>query len=881
MNSYLSSHPSPDKPSCTHTRIGGEGVYGGSYCIPNLAEFFKLYVKHVFVDNQLEYLTEKQLESGPIGIDIDLRYHEPKRAYSNDDIIDFVDILMDEINTLFTITGNFDIYVFEKPNINVTSTQIKDGIHMIVSLNLDSAAKTILRTRLLSKMDIWKNLKLVNDWNSVLDENVFKGSTNWQLYGSRKPGHEAYQLSTVYTFNKEDQSYAIHSYPGSSFVVQTDFHKLSIRTPANETPSLKPEYMAEYEAAKQRKRPVIVHANPPSETIDTLAKLNASIEKKMESFGSSEYMAVDAHKYVMCLPETYYNDYDKWIRVGWALYHTHKDLFLSWVKFSSQSDKFSFNDVPKLEKQWNEFKRDNGLTIRSIMFWARTENANEYNLIKEQSVDAAVDAIIYNSQECTEFDIADILFRLYKDRFICAELKNMRWYQYTHNRWIESEAGTDLRNQITSPQGVYGIFSKKRVVICNQITTTAPDDENYSKLKQRQKNIDNIMTRILKKHGDNIMKEASHKFYVPDFMRLLDSKNHILCFTNGVIDFSTNTFRQGMPEDFTHKYTHIPYLEKGNPVIENEINTFLHQLFPDDELFEYMYDHMASMLLGKNSNQTFNIYIGSGRNGKSKLIELLSNGLGDYKTTIPISIITKPRTNVGGASPEIAALVGIRLAVMQESSVHDRINEGPLKELTGGDSIQCRALYSKPITFVPQFKLVMATNNLPGIDGKDDGTWRRVRSVEFKSQFKEKEKVDPYSKYQFAVDKNIDENFKTWAPVFMKMLVERAFVTKGIVKDCAMVMVNSEKYRRDQDYLAIFMDKYVYEDPNGNLMEHELLEKFKEWWKMYYGDKRVMGKELFDHIHKKYAEHPTIKSKGTVWSGLKMHYEKYDAVEDI
>jgi hypothetical protein len=33
--------------------------------------------------------------------------------------------------------------------------------------------------------------------------------------------------------------------------------------------------------------------------------------------------------------------------------------------------------------------------------------------------------------------------------------------------------------------------------------------------------------------------------------------------------------------------------------------------------------------------------------------------------------------------------------------------------------------------------------------------------------------------------------------------------------------------------------------------------------------------------YKKYAEHPTIKSKGTVWSGLKMHYEKYDAVEDI
>jgi P4 family phage/plasmid primase-like protien len=787
--------------------------------------------------------------------------------------------LMDEINTLFNVTENFEIYVFEKENINVTPSQIKDGIHMIVSLNLDATSKTILRNRLLSKMDIWKKLNLANDWNSVLDENVFKGSTNWQLYGSRKPGHEAYQLTWVYTCNKTAQSYDIHSHPGASFPIQTDFYKLSIRTPANETPLVKQEFTAEYDAAKQRKRAIVVHTSADSDKIDTLSKLNAALDKKLASFESSEYSAVDAHKYAMCLPATYYNDYDKWIRVGWALYHTNRELFLSWVKFSSQSDKFSFNDIPKLESQWNNFKRDHGLTIRSIMFWARTENLTDYNLIKDQSVDAAIDAIIYNTQECTEFDIADILFRLYKDRFICAELKNMKWYQYVHNRWIESEAGTDLRNQITSPQGVYGLFSKKRIVICNQITMTAPDDENYSKLKQRQKSIDSIMTRILKKHGDNIMKEASHKFYVPDFIQLLDSNPNILCFTNGVIDFTSNTFRQGMPEDYTHKCTDIPYMTEPNEDVETQIKTFLHQLFPDDELYEYMYDYMASILIGKNINQTFNILIGSGSNGKSKLVDLLSKGLGKYKTTIPISIITKSRTNVGGASPEIAALVGILLAVMQESSVSDRINEGPLKELTGGDSVQCRALYSKPFTFTPKFKILMCTNNLPGIDGKDDGTWRRVRSVEFKSKFKES--IDPTSKYQFLMDKNIDEKFNTWAPYFMRMLVERAFATKGIVKDCSMVLVNSEKYRKDQDYMASFMDKHVYEDADGTLMEHELLEKFKEWWKMYYGDKRVMGKELFDYIHKKYADHPTIKSRGTLWYGIKMHSEKYDDVDDI
>jgi putative DNA primase/helicase len=288
---------------------------------------------------------------------------------------------------------------------------------------------------------------------------------------------------------------------------------------------------------------------------------------------------------------------------------------------------------------------------------------------------------------------------------------------------------------------------------------------------------------------------------------------------------------------------------------------------------------MASILIGKNTEQTFNIYIGNGSNGKSKLIELLSLILGDYKQTIPVSVITKPRTNIGGASPEIAALVGVRLAVMQESSVRDRINEGPLKELTGGDAIQCRALYKDSFTFIPHFKVVMATNNLPEVEGTDYGTWRRICSVEFKSSFTEKI-TDPTSKYQFLIDKNIDEKFKTWGPIFMRMLIERAYKTNGKVRKCNMVMVNSDKYRKEQDYLASFTDKYIVEDKDGTFVEMDLVERFKEWWKLYYGNKQVMGKELFSYLHKKYKDHPTIKSKGTVWYGVKIH-DMHDTVSDI
>jgi P4 family phage/plasmid primase-like protien len=257
----------------------------------------------------------------------------------------------------------------------------------------------------------------------------------------------------------------------------------------------------------------------------------------------------------------------------------------------------------------------------------------------------------------------------------------------------------------------------------------------------------------------------------------------------------------------------------------------------------------------------------------------MSSILGDYKATIPVSLITKQRVNIGGASPEVAGLVGIRYAVMQESSVNDRINEGPMKELTGGDAIQCRALYQEPITFIPQFKLVMPTNNLPNIESKDEGTWRRIRACEFKSQFKEE--PDPTSKYQFPVDKNLDRKFESWKVAFMSLLVDRTYTTLGNVTDCKMVMMHSERYRKDQDGLASFVHDFVQLNPSGKITVADLLAVFKDHWKMMYGNNVPNGKVLLDFIKKLYAENTSVVFGSTVWRGIKLMKDEVETMDEI
>ena len=93
----------------------------------------------------------------------------------------------------------------------------------------------------------------------------------------------------------------------------------------------------------------------------------------------------------MCLGDKYYDPHDQWLHVGWALHNTSKKLFLTWLSFSSKSDKFDINDIPDLYEKWNEMKVDSQnfktYSDRSIRYWARIDNKTEYEKINKQSIE--------------------------------------------------------------------------------------------------------------------------------------------------------------------------------------------------------------------------------------------------------------------------------------------------------------------------------------------------------------------------------------------------------------------------------------------------------------------------------------------------------------
>ena len=929
LNEFLAKHSAKNEQktgdviSCTHTRIPDkeQNIYAGAYIIPKeeLNVFYSLYYDSIFNKKRKEYLTEKQLEiGGPMAVDFDFRYNYDvnSRQHTTEHISDMVCEYAEVIKECYLIEPNkpFDIFVFEKPNVNrlADGSLTKDGIHMLIGMQIDHTMQTLIRDKMIDKLkDIW-DLPLINTWDSVLDEGISKGKTNWQLFGSRKPGNEAYEITHHYimSIDPTDSQYEMNEEDVSKFDLKKNFEKLSVQYDKNPKFEINPKIIDEYskrlssgrstkikKASSKIKMNLIVEddENENDEYISiTDIKDKETLEKAvnvmLNSLKSNEYEISETHYFAQALPEKYYQPGSHLFsrQVAFALKHTDERLFISWVQLRSKAEDFDYNSISELYCQWKKFHRTNhdgiAVTRKSIMYWVRKENFEEYEKIKQTTIDYYLEKAFETG---TEYDIAQVLKQMYKDRYVCVSYdKKGIWYQFRNHRW-NTDKGLTLRAKIS--EELYNLLASKVEQLSKEIIEYQDDDERKTFLQKKMKIIGELSIKLKKTSDkDHIMREAAEIFYDGEFIRNMDTNKYLLCFNNGVVDFTNKVFREGYPEDYITKSTKInytPYDDTNEEFIRtaNEIDIFMNKLFPIPDVNRYMRDHLASCLIGANKNQTFNVYHGSGSNGKSIIADLMSVTLGEYKGTVPITLVTDVRGKIGGTSDEVLKLKGVRYAVMQEPSKGVKLNEGIMKELTGGDPIQARGLYSESEIFEPQFNLVVCTNNLFDIESNDDGTWRRIRKCDFISKFiDEGETHTDETKYIYPKDKSLKDKLPKLASVFASMLVKRAFETDGIVEDCDTVLNASNKYRKGQDHIAAFVsDKIVKTGINKDkIKKTELAGEFKKWFEESQGSRKTpKGEELYEYMNKKFGQ-----CKSTGWHGVKVVYpeeEEDDVMADL
>jgi len=204
--------------------------------------------------------------------------------------------------------------------------------------------------------------------------------------------------------------------------------------------------------------------------------------------------------------------------------------------------------------------------------------------------------------------------------------------------------------------------------------------------------------------------------------------------------------------------------------------------------------------------------------------------MGDYYCILPIALLTQKRAASNSAQAELERTRGRRFAIMQEPSDGEKINIGLMKELSGGDRIQCRGLFKEPIEFKPQFKMIMTCNELPEVPSDDGGTWRRIRVVDFSSKFKED--PDPNNPKEFMMDTELGEKFDRWADPFMSMIIENHKTTDlRNIKEPMEVRSATESYKKNNDVVGQFIDEKIVRDDTVErpVMLQSIHSTFRAW----------------------------------------------------
>ena len=222
-------------------------------------------------------------------------------------------------------------------------------------------------------------------------------------------------------------------------------------------------------------------------------------------------------------------------------------------------------------------------------------------------------------------------------------------------------------------------------------------------------------------------------------------------------------------------------------------------------------------LSGLTTEQCLFFLHGRGANGKSTFVETVMALLGDlgHKARAQVLMLSE-RERV---SNEVAALAGRRLVVTSELSDGGRLDEGLVKDLTGGDTMSARFLYGEPFTFRPTFKLWLYGNHKPTIAGTDDGIWRRVRLIPFTVQIPEKER-----------DATLPAKLRAELPGLLTWALRgwQDFQRHGLGTPAAVTQATAE-YRSESDVMGIFLEERCRLHDGATAEAGKLYAAYCEW----------------------------------------------------
>jgi len=714
LSNFLKVH-SAGSGEWTHTSIKNPT---GSYIIENkdLSTFYKLYTNALQQGNKL-YITERCGTDSPVRIDIDLRIENTqnllpadlKHFYNKTHYINLCQELW-KIIKQYIDCGDVKIYITEKKTPSLKSNgDIGDGFHIVFPTVCCSAKfQLFLRQQILSLgviENIFADIPFSNNVEDIYDKGIIE--RNWTVYGSiGKLNGPLYKITGIidtndFTIVEETGNNGFQT--GNNDIEAGIVDLLSVRNKESvviniKTNELKFEVDTWYNNVYNGKQPSFVIEN--KKAIITKSAKVIDLEQIKEL--------------VDILSPKRASNYDEWVRVCWCLRNIDESLFEDFDKFSQKDHKkYDYGGVTEV---WSgSLDREHGLQLGTLYYWAKKDNLDKYNVI----LDKDISSMIANHPK-TNRGIASIIYKKYGTEFVCinptSAVDKRLWYQFDGLIW-RPKAYPILREYISNDT-MKNYFTTENQKFCDMSENLDNELENVKgvdkKKKEREKkvvdkqlkHVTDICTSLeTSSFIDNVAKEAGFMMIKPDFEDLINKDPNLIAFTNGILDLRTMILREGLPSDFITISTGFDY--ELRPSFVTDVKRFLCEILPIKAVRDYTLYYLASCLYGENDQQKLVVMTGEGGNGKSLLIKLIENSMGEYIGTLDVAYVTQKRAHSSKASPEVLSLRHKRIGIIQEPDKNDVLNMGIVKQLTGNDNVVARPLFGDLVIFNNTAKLIM------------------------------------------------------------------------------------------------------------------------------------------------------------------------------
>lgn len=295
----------------------------------------------------------------------------------------------------------------------------------------------------------------------------------------------------------------------------------------------------------------------------------------------------------------------------------------------------------------------------------------------------------------------------------------------------------------------------------------------------------------------------------------LDAEANDLCTPAGIVNLRTGELRPARKGvDYNTRQTTVAPRTMDTPLWSR----FLKEIIEDEDRILYLQELFGASLFGDSRFHVLPVFVGTGANGKSTILDVIAGILGDYSATMPENFLLD---TTGNAHPtDIARLRGVRLAVASETRPDGKFNESRVKMLTGGDTLSARFMGQNFFDFKPTHTLFMAVNHLPEVKSGGEGFWRRLRKIDFRKTIPAEKRKENFA--QTLIEEE-------GAGILQWMIDGAVRVTYQGFSEPESVKIATQAYRHEEDHIAKFLDERTILADTASVTKTSLFNAYREW----------------------------------------------------